>query len=221
MNVTDAKRLFSEDADAAAGRAHVLEKLIGYERRMGRDTSDLERVCSALYGEDDGPSDAQREARNRRREYARLKRREEQQDYIDAIHATYPDVTVSMAWSRKHGRKVSVELRGAGFGPRYTSSERYGEGDPEHLIEKMPSIVRSLREKLAASRDLDSLIECGKLRKQGGFVVLPCSESHRSYDRRFGGIPLSRDYDSVTSVLAAVRKFLDSGEFAGTNAYGK
>lgn len=204
-----AEKQYAADPEHAADRAHVLEKIIGFERGLGRDTSRLERVCDALYGES---SSAERAAKQRRRAYARAKRAEEMAPFIEAISDAYPEINLRMDWSRNHGRKTVVRLAGVSFGPEYVSSEKYGAGDPDDLLPKLPEIVAGLKSKYAAKQEVNRLIDTGKVRRQGGFAVLSCEATDELIDRfhpfdaKRGGIMLSMAYDSIEDTLATIQK---------------
>jgi hypothetical protein len=217
-DIQNTERQYTTDPDDAADRAHVLEKIIGFERDLGHDTEHLERVCGALYGE---TTPADRAAKQRRRAYARAKRAEEMRPFTDAIRDAYPEIELRMGWSRKFGRKTIVRLAGVSFGPEYHSSERYGAGDPDDILPKLPEIIDGLKAQQAAREAVDEAIAGGKVRRQGGLVVVPVPEAQANYDRRFGGAPLSLAYDSIRGTRAAVESFLATGEFTGHNAYGK
>jgi hypothetical protein len=217
-DIQNAERQYTTDPDDAADRAHVLEKIIGYERDLGHDTARLERVCGALYGE---TTPAERAAKQRRRAYARAKRAEEMRPFTDAIRDAYPEIEIRMDWSRKFGRKTIVRLAGVSFGPEYQSGERYGAGDPDDILPKLPEIIAGLKAQQAARAAVDEAIAAGKVRHQRGFVVVSVPESQANYDCRFGGAPLSLAYDSILGTRAAVESFLTTGEFHGRNAYGK
>ncbi len=197
-DIQQAEAQFAADPDNAAARAHVLEKIIGFERGSGRDVSALESVCDALYGYS---SAEDRAARWRRRSYAAAKRLEEMLPFLEAIELAYP-VRVALDWSRKHGRKTTVSLRGVSFGPKYQSSERYGEGDPDDILEHMPQIVADLQKKYAASQEVEKMIDAKQLIRQGGFCHFPGEYNDRRKDRA-NLMPLADD--CILNTLEKIR----------------